>query len=61
MKNLIKLSVFLSVLLISAITFSQTSYAQGCNVTDSTPGGGEVVVCNGVEVNGVETTKVVVK
>lgn len=56
MRNIIYFSVFFISLFVLTFLSSQNSYAQGCPVVGSTPGGGEVVECNGVEVNGVFTT-----
>ena len=42
--------------LIVTLIHSQGAFAQGCVVTGSTPEGGQVVVCSGVDTNGLETT-----
>lgn len=55
MKHLIRLSLTLATVFVLSLSFSQISSAQ-CNVTGTTPGGGEVVVCTGIDSNGLDTT-----
>ena len=56
MRNLLSSAVYLGAVIVLTLIYSHAGFAQGCQVTGATPGGGEVVVCEGNENNGLETT-----
>ena len=55
MRRSLFLGILLAIVCISPLSFTLQSYAQ-CIVTSATPGGGEVIDCQGNDPNGVVAT-----